>query len=81
MFEKLKKWFNELNSTHKIIFVVIISIIIIAIIIGVIMLICKLSKKQENFSFSNQYKEENKGIKNIAEAYTTAWIKSLRSTD
>lgn len=81
MLDGFKEWFNKLSDGKKIALIIGIVAIVVIIIIGIIILIVKLTKKQENFSFSNTYpKESNKSdVGSIAEAYTAAWIASLKS--
>lgn len=81
MLDGFKEWFNELSEGKKIVLIIGIIAIIVIIVVGIILLIVKLSKKQENFSFSNTYpkKEDKSDVGSIAEAYTAAWIASLKT--
>lgn len=81
MFDGFKEWFNALSGGKKFAFIIGIIAIIVIIVVGIVFLSIKLSKKQENFAFSNEYHEkaDKPGVGSIAEAYTAAWIASLKS--
>ena len=82
MLEGFKAWFNGLSNGKKIAFVIGIIVVVAIIIVGIILLIVKLTKKQEeSFSSSNTYPNETvkSDVGSIAEAYTAAWIASLKS--
>lgn len=80
MLDGFKEWFNKLSEGKKIALIIGIIAIITIIAIGIILLIVKLTKKREHFSYSDAYSpKDNKEhtVAKIAEAYTVAWIKSL----
>lgn len=80
MLDGFKDWFNKLDGWLKFVVVAIIVIIVVAIIVIIVLLITKIGKKQENFSFSDTSKQQNQtDVGSIAEAYTAAWIASLKS--
>lgn len=81
MLEGFKAWFNKLSNGKKIAFVIGIIVVVAIIIVGIILLIVKLTKKQESFSSSDTYPKEpeKSDVGSIAEAYTAAWIASLKS--
>lgn len=74
------EWFKKLNLAGKIAIIIGIVVIVGLVIWGIVALV-KRANSREHFSFSNEYpkNKENEGnIENIAEAYTAAWIQSLK---
>ena len=74
------EWFKNLNLATKIAIIIGIIVVVALIIWGIVALV-KRANSREHFSFSNEYpknKENEDNIENIAEAYTAAWIQSLK---
>ena len=74
------EWFKNLNLIGKLV-VIIGIVLIVGFFVWIIVSLVKDANSKERFSFSNEYpkNKENEGnIENIAEAYTAAWIQSLK---